>query len=71
MYPEVGTKTIRPPAPIDVIRSVQRTCPKMEDNNRPLIALISVSGILDVLVAQAARRGGYATASITFEVRRV
>lgn len=23
--PEVGTKTIRPPAPIDVIRSVQRT----------------------------------------------
>ncbi len=43
----------------------------MDDNNRPLIALISVSGILDVLVAQAARHGGYATASITFEVRRV
>lgn len=42
--PEVGTKTVWPPIPRDVIRSVQRTCMEMDDDNRQLTALISDSG---------------------------
>ena len=43
--PEVGTKTVRPPIPSNVIRSVQNTCLDMDDDKRLLIALISDTGL--------------------------
>lgn len=43
--PEVGIKTVRPPIPIDVIRSVQATCLAVDDDKRLLVALISDTGL--------------------------
>ncbi|PZU92809.1 MAG: integrase [Chelatococcus sp.] len=43
--PEVGVRTVRPPVPDNVIRSMQATCLDLDDDKRLLIALISDTGL--------------------------
>ncbi len=43
--PAVGEKKVRPPIPIERIRSIQQECVDLDDNRRHLIALVSDTGM--------------------------